>query len=608
MFGATLATPAQAAFPVLDAASKCANAQTERSPDGYYLRTCYKFSEVSALSSERQSLLVVERFTSDGKLDSKWGVAGRATVPMAPDDACFTAFAGATAFFLPDGRTLIIPGNASRLRAFHADGVLDMSYGNGGASDRLCDPESSSRNAGMVSLDLLPDGRFVALSWLEPDNTNARGDRFFVGYRLLVTGLADPAFTDSSAGWISAGGRIAYNALRESPYGVKSFAWSLQSDNSLQVSYYNSLDGGMTKPFFRVLRQSPGDVFASEMPGRTMPQRGVLYHVDNDSSRFWYPDGSVYTLKNSLSYGATILPTGDLIVYPFNYDFASGYEARHFVRVKSTGELDTDFGEAGIAKVEFQTVPKGCIRQFGREEIFLQPDGSLIYTGDYVNFVSGYKAFAPVCPGTARGPFAVKLLPNGKFDSAFPQWQDPATSGANFISSPLTWTAVEYFTPVLNRYFFTPHPLEADYIDVDKQLIAQGWVRTGKTFDVWNPDSALPGSASACRFAADPIVPPRTFYDSLIPQDCDALRALERSAAPGERTWRYDRESFRAAPGSANGECPSTLMPVYSVYNRGFERGIDSNFRYVTSQADFDAMLKLGWIGELKPQFCTISQ
>ncbi|MBK9605122.1 MAG: hypothetical protein IPO58_01325 [Betaproteobacteria bacterium] len=49
----------------------------------------------------------------------------------------------------------------------------------------------------------------------------------------------------------------------------------------------------------------------------------------------------------------------------------------------------------------------------------------------------------------------------------------------------------------------------------------------------------------------------------------------------------------------AGESCPSDApVPVYRLYNKGFEKGKDSNHRFTTDAALYQAMIGQGWAGE----------
>jgi hypothetical protein len=586
---ALYSAPAHAALPVFDTGSLCPQAEAERAPQQFFFRTCMVRAE--ALPADSHVNLIVERFLPNGKLDPAWGNSGRVRLDIQNDSSCFTSHAGATAFFPPDGRVLILPGDSSRLLAFRADGTRDEAYGTQGVSSRICDAPVDGLENTLLSLDMLADGRFVSIS---------TSKFFFHGYvpycvatRLRADGSADPSFTESG----SVPGRIGYGSI---PCTQNTIAWSLQEDNSLQVAFAGQL-GNSASTLLYVYAQDAGNAVPRVVLNRVLPQRGVVFHMPkNQRSRD--RDGSIRTIDYSLNGPVTLLPSGRVMVNPGGFGLSTGVLTRYFVSLLPNAELDPLYGDGGVTRINFPAPPPGCVINLTREEVFTQRDGSIVYTGHYWHSLKNAKV-SPDCIGVPYGEFAVKLLPGGKLDLQFPQWRDPASSGARFTTDSPEWTAVEYYNPRLDRYFFTPHPQEADYVDRDATLTAQGWWRTGKTFGVWNPDFVLPGTASACRFAADPIVPPKSFYDSIQDQECNILREQELATPPGQRAWRYDRESFRATP-PVNGVCPSTLVPIYSLYNQGHERGIDSNFRYVNNLGDFNVMIDRGWVGLAQPQFC----
>ena len=60
--------------------------------------------------------------------------------------------------------------------------------------------------------------------------------------------------------------------------------------------------------------------------------------------------------------------------------------------------------------------------------------------------------------------------------------------------------------------------------------------------------------------------------------------------------WTYEGTAFFiAAP--VNGLCEAQTTPVYRAYNNHFARN-DSNHRYASDRAVYDAMVAQGWRGE----------
>lgn len=578
--GLTASSSAIAAFPSFDPESKCSGKQPHRSPDGYIYKSC---TQVGSFPLFRPDSHMLERFLPSGKLDPSWGTGGRATIDVKTEaeKSCGDIAPDSTILFPPDGRILLYAPYTSRLRAFRANGDEDTSYGENGVSAPLCN------STNLIGLDLLADGRVAA--------TSTAGH--FVVHLLRADGSAASEF--------GIAGRADYSALSfpdsKSTSGLNVKAWSLQQDGSLQVSYlYGGLAIRLSSPGIQVFAQSPGQIYSLPVANRVLPQRGPVFHIADVSTSFRVPTGGVYTLlRNSpmlyLPNGGAISVVADSLSNPLEY-------APRLVRFTPTGKFDPSFEAGSFTGIRFVSPSPNCPLRLRSEQIYLQPDGSLVYAANGYYYDAGTNAMT--CESSSVPvSLAAKYLPDGRLDPDFPQMQDPALSGAKFTTDSPEWTAVEYYSPKLDRYFFTPHPLEADAIDRDVTLRAQGWWRTGKNFGVWNPDFSLPGTVSACRFAADPIVPPKSFYDSILDKECDILREQELATPPGQRAWRYDRESFRATP-PLNGVCPSSLVPIYSLYNQGHERGIDSNFRYVDNLADFNAMIDRGWVGLAQPQFC----
>jgi hypothetical protein len=63
--------------------------------------------------------------------------------------------------------------------------------------------------------------------------------------------------------------------------------------------------------------------------------------------------------------------------------------------------------------------------------------------------------------------------------------------------------------------------------------------------------------------------------------------------------WNFEGTPFRlGAPTNGNCEGTKYLRPVHRFYNRGFERGIDSNHRYVVDDAALVEISLRGWVYE----------
>jgi hypothetical protein len=182
-----------------------------------------------------------------------------------------------------------------------------------------------------------------------------------------------------------------------------------------------------------------------------------------------------------------------------------------------------------------------------------------------------------------------------------------AARSANFVPRPLTPdTAIEYYAPALDHYFFTSAPAEQQLVDAGA---AGDWRRTGVTFPVGGP-------TDVCRFYGDRSGPNSHFYTGNA-AECQALRALDAATPPGKPAWRYEGIALKAEVPTAVDAQPGSRTycveedgraPVYRLYNDGADRHIDSNHRHVPARGTFPAgktgedivrdMMGQGWIYE----------
>ena len=187
------------------------------------------------------------------------------------------------------------------------------------------------------------------------------------------------------------------------------------------------------------------------------------------------------------------------------------------------------------------------------------------------------------------------------------------TRSVNFIPGPTTPdTAVEYFAPALQHYFFTSSPEEQAFVDAGK---AGAWQRTGVTFPIGGP-------TDVCRFYGDPVAGPNSHFYTGSSAECSSLILIDSATPRGKAAWRYEGFAFKAEiPLGVTGITPmppppnrawcrdeSSRQPVYRLYNDGFDKGIDSNHRHVPSRGTLPSgktgedivreMMGQGWIYE----------
>ena len=179
--------------------------------------------------------------------------------------------------------------------------------------------------------------------------------------------------------------------------------------------------------------------------------------------------------------------------------------------------------------------------------------------------------------------------------------------GINFIPPPVTPdTAIEYYAPALDHYFFTSAPAEQQIVDAG---IAGDWRRTGVTFPVGGP-------ADVCRFYGDRSGPNSHFYTGNT-AECQSLRAIDAATPLGTPAWRYEGIALKAEVPAPDPSTPllrpycveeNARMPIYRLYNDGADKRIDSNHRHVPSRGTFPSgktgedivrdMMAAGWIYE----------
>lgn len=146
-----------------------------------------------------------------------------------------------------------------------------------------------------------------------------------------------------------------------------------------------------------------------------------------------------------------------------------------------------------------------------------------------------------------------------------------------------TVLAVEYYHADLDHYFIS---VEADEIQgLDTHYFA-GWERTGRQFFVF--PLGTPGLASTCRFFSTAFGPKTSHFYTAYHAECEYVKQ--------NPDWQFEGERFSVALPDGAGNCPADTVPLYRVFNNG--HGGAPNHRFMTSQADRQAMLALGYADE----------
>ncbi|CAG1011423.1 hypothetical protein BURK2_04263 [Burkholderiales bacterium] len=158
---------------------------------------------------------------------------------------------------------------------------------------------------------------------------------------------------------------------------------------------------------------------------------------------------------------------------------------------------------------------------------------------------------------------------------------------------------IEYHNSILDHYFLA---VAAEAEIIDRGGAGAGWARTGKAYTVENPGYPFYG-VPVCRFYGSVTPGPNSHFFTANQAECDGLKALAESLPPEVPKWHYEGIAFFGVA-LFDGKCalsdsqPSHSYPMYRLYNRGFERGIDSNHRYTTSRLTVEEMKAQGWVEE----------
>lgn len=149
-------------------------------------------------------------------------------------------------------------------------------------------------------------------------------------------------------------------------------------------------------------------------------------------------------------------------------------------------------------------------------------------------------------------------------------------------SPPPTMPAVEYYDAELGHYFVTA--IADEITKLDNRTIP-GWVRTGESFDVFAQGN---GNVPVCRFFSASFAPKSSHFYTPLAGECDIVRQ--------NADWEFEGMVFEVRLPDAAGNCGSSLVPLFRLYNNG--QGGAPNHRYTTSPAVRAAMMGRGWTPE----------
>ncbi|HYH68696.1 MAG TPA: hypothetical protein VD866_28645, partial [Urbifossiella sp.] len=295
-----------------------------------------------------ESDIAVARLTPTGQLDPTFGTGGVYTLDLGGFE-----YAGGL-FPRPDGSVLVsaysdTPGGAIVVVRLTAGGQPDPTFGAGGL---VRAGFGGSFESGGVA-GVLADGRIVLAG---------RSDFDFAAARLTAAGQPDPTFGVGGAVVDTAGPDRDSRAFVLQPDGKVVVVGYTQSGPNPQVAAIRFTSAGQLDPGF-----------------------GTGGRVQIDFGSFVVPEGVV------------VQPDGSLVLGGFND--APGVRDFAALRLTSAGQLDTTFGTAGLAVVDFGF-------EDSARDVALQPDGAIVLTGS-VNTAPVF-SFA-----------AARLTPAGQPDPTF---------------------------------------------------------------------------------------------------------------------------------------------------------------------------------------------
>lgn len=320
------------------------------------------------------------KFRADGSLDTAFGDAGTKVIAFDLESGGDDRALGV--FELPDGK-LLVAGSAGigvspyawpatmRLRA---DGQLDTSYGNGGRSRLQARPWPGS-NVSLSAVTRAADGRIVFGGICTSCGQGGLPDLLAV--RVTSTGQADTGF--GTNGWRSFG-RVGPDE-----------SWMVERVEAVAVDRQG-----------RVLLAGHEETYTD--PDER--QRALLLRLDaGGTPDATFGDGGLFVLDTVGSWSAQALavdPGNDSAVLALNTtNMPAVAPATMMIRVRSTGVLDTAFGDSGA-------------------NIFSWAEGNAVHALA-IDAQRRIVAAGLVDPDGAADAyfFAARLLHDGGYDAAF---------------------------------------------------------------------------------------------------------------------------------------------------------------------------------------------
>lgn len=153
-----------------------------------------------------------------------------------------------------------------------------------------------------------------------------------------------------------------------------------------------------------------------------------------------------------------------------------------------------------------------------------------------------------------------------------------------------TQTIVEYYNSQLNHFYLSSLQAEMDWLDGGGG--GGGWVRTGESWTTHVPSApncAAPRYDPVYVFQGTPGVGPNSHYFTANPEECGWLRTSQPA-------WSFLAIPFGASRVTTQGCTLDAPVGLFVLYNNRAAQN-DSNHRYTSKIAIYEAMMAQGWIG-----------
>jgi uncharacterized delta-60 repeat protein/CSLREA domain-containing protein len=282
------------------------------------------------------SKLMVARYNSNGTLDATFGVGGR--VVSSPAGLSFAVDVVLNA----DGSTFVTGvGTSSGVAVvkLQANGTLDSSFGVGGVSSHVLDPNYSF---GVGDVAQQADGKIVITATGSPSSGN---ERFYV-VRMNLDGTLDSTFDGDGYTLID------FGVLVQRPEAVK-----IQPDGKIVVTG----------------RVEPTGTNNSDWATVRLNSNGSLDTTFSGDGKV-----TVSFASEDLVHDLAILPDGKILLVGGAFVSGNGRD-RGFARLNVDGTLDNSFGTAG----KFTLPPLPIIWE-QNWDVAIQPDGKIVTLVGYL--------------------------------------------------------------------------------------------------------------------------------------------------------------------------------------------------------------------------------